>query len=677
MFQFFKKRPAAEPAVAPPESLHQQPGLSTNSAASTMLSDYFGLHQRTVEAARSTAALLERSGSTEAAAVGELAARLDAQTVNVVFVGIWSAGKSTLINAILGERRLPMDINVESASIARIVRGNGELMTVSFSDARPDETIPQSPDHIREFMSAKSSRQVESEVREVALTTTNRLCAEGAVLIDTPGVEDLNQVRADVTYRFVPQADFVVFLMNAAQAGQLSELEFLRKVVAQGVREVCFVVNMVDGKDPDDVKRVLASLRNKLSPVLGSPTIFSVSALYALQAKLAGSTGVSLSDARRKIPALRTSAAESWDELLVESGVPALESFLAEQFAGATRSSRMLRSGLERIEATLESETARTSMMLQTSVQSREETERTRRELESLAEGRRAYVERVRAELERYRAEALENVNQVFSESRAASLKHDLEQVIQLTNPDAWRSSLGPRMEIAVLGCIESFSSALRERVRALESRLHGEITSVFSQMDRIAAVDVTQGRPLRASVMDSLMVTASNSEAERSAAAASSAGAGAAVLGGIAGVITLASAAISGPAFPLVAAAIGALMGMGQGVKVVTAQERNNAARAAALEVDRLFDGARASAEDAVRMTLRELETRYIEGLQQRHNALLLECDNALSSVDLALQEKQAMAAEARQRLASLASVRQAVAQLLVEMSPTQGAVR
>jgi hypothetical protein len=676
MFQFFKKRPTNEADLLPVRTSGDQLPALLPAPSSTMLSQYHRLHQKTVSVARAASAILERSNSPESVAVAELANRLDAQTVNVVFVGIWSAGKSTLINAILGERRLPMDINVESASIARIVRGDGDQMTISFSDDRPDATLPQSPDHIREFMSAKSSRAVESEVREVALTTTNRLCAEGAVLIDTPGVEDLNQVRADVTYRFVPQADFVVFLMNAAQAGQLSELEFLRKIVAQGVKEVCFVVNMVDGKDPDDVARVVASLRAKLAPLLGSPTIFTVSALYALQAKLAPSTGATLSDAKRRIPALRTSAAESWDELLAESGVPALEAFLAERFAGSTRSSRMLRSGLERLEGAVESETVRAAMTLQTSSQSRQETERTRRELESLAGERRAYVERVRVEMDRYRAEAFCDAMRILSDSRAGVLKRDLEQVIQLTNPDAWRASLGPRMEIAMLGYLEEFSTGLRERLRALESRLHRELSTAFSQMDRIASVDISSSRPLRASVMDSLMVTASNSEAERNAAAASSAGQGAAVLGGIAGIITLASAAITGPAFPLVAAAIGALMGMGQGVRIVSAQERSNAARAAALEIDRLFDGARASAEDAIRMTVRELEARYIEGLQQRHNALLLECDQALSSVDLELKDKRQIAAEAQDRIESLASIRLAVTELLAGLSRAQGEV-
>ena len=39
----------------------------------------------------------------------------------------------------------------------------------------------------------------------------------GVTVVDTPGVNDINEQRADITYGYIPRADAAVFLLDASQ----------------------------------------------------------------------------------------------------------------------------------------------------------------------------------------------------------------------------------------------------------------------------------------------------------------------------------------------------------------------------------------------------------------------------------------------------------------------------
>ena len=46
-------------------------------------------------------------------------------------------------------------------------------------------------------------------------------------LVDTPGVNDLNEQRADITYGYVPRADVILYVLDATQILKKSEIAFI------------------------------------------------------------------------------------------------------------------------------------------------------------------------------------------------------------------------------------------------------------------------------------------------------------------------------------------------------------------------------------------------------------------------------------------------------------------
>lgn len=617
----------------------------------SIVAAYRDRHDTVAALVAEAADLLRQSGgsSLDVEELQLLSARLDAHRINIVFVGIWSSGKSTLINALLGEHRLPMDIDVESACIARMVAGDGHEMEVRFSDDRPSVRVPQSVENVRNFMSAKSKqRRVEQEVSEVILTTSNRLCGDGAVLVDTPGVEDLNLQRADVTYRFVPQADVVIFLLNAAQAGQLSEITFLKKIVAQQVHDVCFVVNMVDGKDPAEIARVLQSLAGKLKDVIPEPRIFPVSALHALAAKTARVSGESLENAKRRVPALRSCDAQDWESLLVESGVPALESFMRQQFATATRSAAQLQDVLVRTRKRVAVEETRHAAAAAAASLTTAELREMQSTLEQARERRSSYFARAERELAALDARLDVFVTECFGESEVAKLTNELEVLMRSTAASTWSANVAPRIELDLLArndrVVRAMARAADETVRSLSS----EVRIAFEEYEQLARVGEA-GRldmvPMRVNATGPHS-TAGLADA---GAALASAAAGGAVFGGAAALITVASAAITGPLFPLVALAVGAIGALGHGMQQAARADVARAIAAVSLEVETLFDRARVQARAVARDTTKSVRQVVIDDLEAHHKQLLNECASALDA-----SERELTGAAERERLSA-----------------------
>jgi predicted GTPase len=78
-------------------------------------------------------------------------------------------------------------------------------------------------------------------------STPRRSCSDRVTLVDTPGVNDLNLQRAEITYGYVPRADAVVFLLDAGQILKESERRFLRdRLLGAGRDRIVFAINKAD-----------------------------------------------------------------------------------------------------------------------------------------------------------------------------------------------------------------------------------------------------------------------------------------------------------------------------------------------------------------------------------------------------------------------------------------------
>lgn len=232
----------------------------------------------------------------------ELREKLVSNSFNLVVLGQFKRGKTSLINALLGIDILPVAV-VPLTSITTIITyGEALRVNVHFNDDRVSEVKPES---LFEYVTEKANPKNIKDVSRVVVTYPSHYLKDGVQLIDTPGVGSVYQHNTDVAYQYLPKSDAALFLLSVDQPLSQAELDFL-KDVRQYSDRIFFLLNKVDYFSGDELSESLAFSTNVLREAMGADVkIYPVSARLALEGKTSGS-----------------------EELLQKSGLPAFSSVL-------------------------------------------------------------------------------------------------------------------------------------------------------------------------------------------------------------------------------------------------------------------------------------------------------------------------------------------------------------
>ncbi|HWO19766.1 MAG TPA: dynamin family protein [Kofleriaceae bacterium] len=200
--------------------------------------------------------------------------KLEAERFHLVVLGEFNHGKSTFVNSLLGADILPTGITPTTASINHVVWAEKPAARVMMASG---ESKYIEPSQIKDWVTVAGGKA--AEVTYVELGYPSELLRNNVVLVDTPGVNDLNEQRAEVTYGYVPRADAVVFLLDAGQALKDSEREFLRSRVLESARDrLIFVLGKMDMLSSDERTAVLDYVRGGLAKLMPEPVVFPLSA---------------------------------------------------------------------------------------------------------------------------------------------------------------------------------------------------------------------------------------------------------------------------------------------------------------------------------------------------------------------------------------------------------------
>lgn len=215
----------------------------------------------------------------------ELVRKLEEDRFHLVVVGEFNHGKSTFVNALLGEGVLPVGVTPTTAAIHHLRYAEQPEATVVYQSGKR-ETV--SFDETKRFAVGGGASSDEVDYLEVGYPAP--LLKERILLVDTPGVNDLSHQRADITYSYIPRADAVLFLLDAGQILKESERIFLQDKLLKASRDkIVFVITKWDILDESEKKEALAYARQQLANLVKDPVVFPISAETALQGRAAES----------------------------------------------------------------------------------------------------------------------------------------------------------------------------------------------------------------------------------------------------------------------------------------------------------------------------------------------------------------------------------------------------
>lgn len=229
-----------------------------------------------------------------AARIAELEKRLCLGRFHLAVLGQVKRGKSTLLNALLGEDVLPTAVVPLTAIPTFIQYGAERSLRVRYHDNRPDTLIKGEPlkwlqKQLAGFVTEDANPKNIKGVREVEITHPAAILRD-VVLIDTPGIGSTFRHNTEVTMNFLPQCDAALFMVSADPPITEVEVAFLSEIRTR-IAQLFFVLNKVDYLTDTEQKTALEFYRTVLIRDAGmdpGSRIFPISARKGIQARDSG-----------------------------------------------------------------------------------------------------------------------------------------------------------------------------------------------------------------------------------------------------------------------------------------------------------------------------------------------------------------------------------------------------
>ncbi len=171
-----------------------------------------------------------------------LAERLREGRFYVACIGQFKRGKSTLLNALVGDSILPTGV-VPITTVPTVLRyGEKRSARVRFQGGTWTDLAPEG---LMQYVSEEHNPENAKSVGGVEVFVPSPLLADGMCLVDTPGLGSIFAGNTAATQAFVPQIDAAIILVGADPPIAGEELALVEDV-GKHVRQLLVVLNKAD-----------------------------------------------------------------------------------------------------------------------------------------------------------------------------------------------------------------------------------------------------------------------------------------------------------------------------------------------------------------------------------------------------------------------------------------------
>ncbi|WP_066376059.1 dynamin family protein [Anabaena sp. CA = ATCC 33047] len=292
--------------------------------------------------------------------VSKISQKLQSQQFRLAVIGEFSQGKSTLLNALLGEGIQPVREIPCSGALTVLKYGNHKRVICRYKNGTEAE-IPLSEYHIKASISEDaalgclSDELGNSEIKEIVFEHPDlELCRSGVEIIDSPGLNE-HPERTIITQQILKDTDAVIFLTNVSRSLTQTERELLQDLRTQlnGGKESepannLFVVgNFMDlvrtEKGREQVRQRIERFVQSDNPlIVGENRIHLISAQAALDAMLGGYENEYLSTFQNFIKSIEEFLTNERGRLKIKLSVAEIDNLIQRCLSGLEQSKQVL-----------------------------------------------------------------------------------------------------------------------------------------------------------------------------------------------------------------------------------------------------------------------------------------------------------------------------------------------
>jgi small GTP-binding protein len=190
--------------------------------------------------------LIEHQDDENAGKVKQLAEKLANEEFTIAFCGHFSAGKSTMINRLVGENLLPSSPIPTSANLVKVKSGE-EYAKVFFKNEKPRLYLAP-----YDYSLVKNYCKDGDQIQEIEISHSDSNLPNKTVIMDTPGIDSADDAHRIATESAIHLADLIFYVMDYNHVQ--SELNFIfTKELTEAGKEVYLVINQIDKHSDEEL----------------------------------------------------------------------------------------------------------------------------------------------------------------------------------------------------------------------------------------------------------------------------------------------------------------------------------------------------------------------------------------------------------------------------------------
>ncbi|MBE9005421.1 dynamin family protein [Fortiea sp. LEGE XX443] len=188
----------------------------------------------------------------------------------LLVLGDMKRGKSTFLNALIGENLLPSDVNPCTAVLTILRYGAEKKVTIHFNDGKIPQQLDFQSFKYKYTIDPAEAKKLEQEKKQAfpdvdyaVVEYPLTLLEKGIEIVDSPGLND-TEARNELSLGYVNNCHAILFVMRASQPCTLGERRYLENYIKGRGLSVFFLINAWDQVkesliDPDDTAELKAA----------------------------------------------------------------------------------------------------------------------------------------------------------------------------------------------------------------------------------------------------------------------------------------------------------------------------------------------------------------------------------------------------------------------------------
>ncbi len=192
--------------------------------------------------------------------------QIQTKKFRVAVVGEFNRGKSSFINVLLGKKILPEDVVATTATINRVTYGEkpkAYLVMKKGGEKREEIRVEELSAYVTKL--TETSAKAAAEINEVVVEYPTMLCYNDVDLIDTPGMNDMDDMNA-VTVNRLEDIDLAIVAINGVYPYSETENRFVVKLLeSKKICQIIFVITHFDMIRDREKKKLLDFLYARIS----------------------------------------------------------------------------------------------------------------------------------------------------------------------------------------------------------------------------------------------------------------------------------------------------------------------------------------------------------------------------------------------------------------------------